>query len=449
MFTDLETVYPEYSQNKITQYNYNRNRVMENKVSRFNDQYTNNFYYGSHLIDAYNGVSSSHQSPSYTTQLRGNCDTNDDDLFSSLNPIDIQSVTNPLFLNKDNINANLLAASNAFFPSSNSLNLETIEDPFDHSKSVTQNSELYSTSGDSEWYQSSLSSDKSRIVSDSSIHTKFNEVLQYSDASSNISPSATPDTINEGAQFSAKPVLPIGFEHNNVDNTVKMQRNKKPKSKKELKSKSTGKKSDKKDSVNKEEMRCTNCDTTNTPLWRKDVDRKPLCNACGLFLKLHGVMRPLSLKTDVIKKRQRTSKMPSNPTLSTNTKLRRRKKKITSAKKLAESKSKNIDTLNDQNRDEGTSSTANMFRGNSGINFNIDQSSENKLIDGSNKLTDIRNPIESPATVLDNNIGFNHEFVLSWTGNAEESKISGIDDVALGYNFGLMDDQECFDTFQI
>jgi hypothetical protein len=26
-------------------------------------------------------------------------------------------------------------------------------------------------------------------------------------------------------------------------------------------------------------------------------------NACGLFFKLHGVNRPLSLKTDVIKKR--------------------------------------------------------------------------------------------------------------------------------------------------
>jgi hypothetical protein len=28
-----------------------------------------------------------------------------------------------------------------------------------------------------------------------------------------------------------------------------------------------------------------------------------LCNACGLFLKLHGHARPISLKTDVIKSR--------------------------------------------------------------------------------------------------------------------------------------------------
>lgn len=50
---------------------------------------------------------------------------------------------------------------------------------------------------------------------------------------------------------------------------------------------------------------CTNCHTKTTPLWRRNREGHPLCNACGLFLKLHGVVRPLSLKTDVIKKRQR------------------------------------------------------------------------------------------------------------------------------------------------
>ncbi|EMD37831.1 hypothetical protein CERSUDRAFT_114478 [Gelatoporia subvermispora B] len=55
---------------------------------------------------------------------------------------------------------------------------------------------------------------------------------------------------------------------------------------------------------------CTNCQTTNTPLWRRDPEGQPLCNACGLFFKLHGVVRPLSLKTDVIKKRNRASGTP-------------------------------------------------------------------------------------------------------------------------------------------
>ncbi|KAF8556136.1 hypothetical protein OG21DRAFT_1521326 [Imleria badia] len=56
---------------------------------------------------------------------------------------------------------------------------------------------------------------------------------------------------------------------------------------------------------------CTNCQTTNTPLWRRDPEGQPLCNACGLFFKLHGVVRPLSLKTDIIKKRNRASGTPN------------------------------------------------------------------------------------------------------------------------------------------
>ncbi|GAN02876.1 hypothetical protein MAM1_0029d02325 [Mucor ambiguus] len=65
---------------------------------------------------------------------------------------------------------------------------------------------------------------------------------------------------------------------------------------------------------------CTNCNTTTTPLWRRNPEGNPLCNACGLFLKLHGVVRPLSLKTDVIKKRNRNSgnNNASNSTSSTN-----------------------------------------------------------------------------------------------------------------------------------
>ncbi|VDC07670.1 unnamed protein product [Peniophora sp. CBMAI 1063] len=50
---------------------------------------------------------------------------------------------------------------------------------------------------------------------------------------------------------------------------------------------------------------CYNCHTTATPLWRKDEEGKTVCNACGLYYKLHGSARPISMKSDVIRKRSR------------------------------------------------------------------------------------------------------------------------------------------------
>lgn len=52
---------------------------------------------------------------------------------------------------------------------------------------------------------------------------------------------------------------------------------------------------------------CSNCTTKKTPLWRRDFDGNILCNACGLFLKLHGTARPIKLKSDTIKTRNRKS----------------------------------------------------------------------------------------------------------------------------------------------
>lgn len=58
---------------------------------------------------------------------------------------------------------------------------------------------------------------------------------------------------------------------------------------------------------------CQNCQTSTTPLWRRDEAGSVLCNACGLFLKLHGRARPISLKTDVIKSRNRVKSAGQAP----------------------------------------------------------------------------------------------------------------------------------------
>ncbi|KAJ3067697.1 hypothetical protein HK102_007360, partial [Quaeritorhiza haematococci] len=60
-------------------------------------------------------------------------------------------------------------------------------------------------------------------------------------------------------------------------------------------------------------VECFNCRTRNTPLWRRDEEGRPLCNACGLYFKLHNEKRPLSMKTDVIRKRQRYDASTNGP----------------------------------------------------------------------------------------------------------------------------------------
>ncbi|KAL9581769.1 MAG: hypothetical protein Q9203_005761 [Teloschistes exilis] len=72
-------------------------------------------------------------------------------------------------------------------------------------------------------------------------------------------------------------------------------------------------------------LSCQNCATTVTPLWRRDESGRTICNACGKFIwasahmivsivskrgtglyhKLHGVHRPVTMKKSVIKRRKR------------------------------------------------------------------------------------------------------------------------------------------------
>lgn len=56
---------------------------------------------------------------------------------------------------------------------------------------------------------------------------------------------------------------------------------------------------------------CNNCGTTTTTLWRRNNDGQPVCNACGLYYKLHNQHRPLTMKKEGIQKRKRKPKSAS------------------------------------------------------------------------------------------------------------------------------------------
>ncbi|KAL6255433.1 hypothetical protein P5V15_013768 [Pogonomyrmex californicus] len=61
-------------------------------------------------------------------------------------------------------------------------------------------------------------------------------------------------------------------------------------------------------------VQCANCNTSNTTLWRRNNNGEPVCNACGLYFKLHNVNRPLSMKKEGIQTRKRKPKNHSNIT---------------------------------------------------------------------------------------------------------------------------------------
>ena len=50
------------------------------------------------------------------------------------------------------------------------------------------------------------------------------------------------------------------------------------------------------DNSNGRDLKCFNCQATSTPMWRRNPYNHVLCNACGLYYKLHGQNRPIQLR---------------------------------------------------------------------------------------------------------------------------------------------------------
>ncbi|KAF7732855.1 hypothetical protein EC973_000131 [Apophysomyces ossiformis] len=53
------------------------------------------------------------------------------------------------------------------------------------------------------------------------------------------------------------------------------------------------------------DIQCVNCQQTRTPLWRKNDQGEPVCNACGLYAKMHQRNRPVAMRKTTIQRRRR------------------------------------------------------------------------------------------------------------------------------------------------
>ncbi|KAI9342299.1 hypothetical protein BDR26DRAFT_859554 [Obelidium mucronatum] len=60
------------------------------------------------------------------------------------------------------------------------------------------------------------------------------------------------------------------------------------------------------------EQSCFNCATTNTPMWRRDLQGRSVCNACGVYFRVNGVNRVVKHGGTAVKRRVRVKEAPSS-----------------------------------------------------------------------------------------------------------------------------------------
>ncbi|KAG0024132.1 putative electron transfer flavoprotein subunit [Podila clonocystis] len=87
---------------------------------------------------------------------------------------------------------------------------------------------------------------------------------------------------------------------------------------------------------------CANCGQTQTPLWRKDSQGRPICNACGLYSRLHQRDRPITMRKAKIARRKRDWTQDKEKGSEKNNKAAKKRKEKTESESPASAPSMNI-----------------------------------------------------------------------------------------------------------
>ncbi|KAJ3292081.1 hypothetical protein HDU79_001776 [Rhizoclosmatium sp. JEL0117] len=72
----------------------------------------------------------------------------------------------------------------------------------------------------------------------------------------------------------------------------------------------------------KEQQVCHNCATTTTPMWRRDMQGRSVCNACGVYFRVNGVNRIVKHGGTAVKRRVRVKETGAS-TAPTSSEMRR------------------------------------------------------------------------------------------------------------------------------
>ncbi|KAJ8663256.1 hypothetical protein O0I10_000494 [Lichtheimia ornata] len=121
-------------------------------------------------------------------------------------------------------------------------------------------------------------------------------VLAPSSSPSSVTASSSPQSNVAPMMFATLPLL----QPTSTQGTTKMVDIDKTSSSTEESSSSSSS-----SNANNSGVECANCHQTQTPLWRKNDRGEPVCNACGLYSRLHHRDRPIEMRKTKIQRRRR------------------------------------------------------------------------------------------------------------------------------------------------